>query len=296
MIIGELCALITAFCWSGSSFAFTAATKRLGSLQLNINRLLLSLILLFLTILILRVNISQLTLFQIVNLAISGAIGFVFGDTFLFKAYQHIGARMGMLLMSLAPVMSTLLAYIFLHELISFWGIIGIFITIGGITLVVAENAEVPSAKYKISKVGIFYGIMAALGQAVGLIFAKMAFNIGEINGFAATFIRILSAVVLLLPMILLTGRYKNPIKVFSNDFKAFTSTMTGTILGPYLGVTFSLLSIEYTKVGIAATLMATVPIIMLPISHYLYKEKLSWRAIGGAFIAVIGVAVLFYT
>lgn len=296
MLIGELYALMTAFCWSGSSFAFTAATKRLGSLQLNINRLILAIFFLFITIISLGINFHQLSPMQIINLAISGAIGFVFGDTFLFKAYQHIGARIGMLLMSLSPVMSALLAFIFLHELISFWGIIGMAVTIGGVTLVVAERAEVPSAKYTISKIGIFYGIMGALGQAVGLIFAKEAFNIGQINGFIATFVRILSAVIILLPMIILTGRYKNPIKVFLRDRKAFTSTITGTILGPYFGVTFSLLSIEYAKVGIAATIMATVPIIMLPISHYIFKEKLSWRAIGGAFIAVIGVAVLFYT
>ena len=292
MFIGELYALLTAFCWSGSSFAFTAATNRLGSLQLNINRLMLSVIFLFFTILFLGIHV-QLSSIQILNLAISGAVGFIFGDTFLFKAYQHVGARIGMLLMSLSPIMSALLAFIFLNELISFWGIIGMAITILGVTLVVAERREVPSSKYKISKIGIFYGIMGALGQAVGMIFSKEAFNFGEINGFVASLVRIISAVVILLPLVILSGRFKNPIKVFSNDFKALASTITGTIFGPYLGVTFSLLAVEYAKVGIAATLMATVPIIMLPISRYAFKEKLSWRAIGGAIIAVCGVAIL---
>lgn len=293
MLIGELCALMTAVCWSGSSYAFSEASKRLGSIQLNINRLMLAIIFLLITILFLRINI-QLSSYQILNLAISGVIGFVFGDTFLFKAYQHVGARIGMLLLSLSPIMSALLAFIFLKELISFWGIIGMAITIGGVTLVVAERKEVPSAKYKISKIGIFYGVMGALGQSVGMIFSKEAFNLGEINGFVASLVRIISAVVIMLPAIILTGRYKNPIKIFSQDLKALSSTITGTIFGPYLGVTFSLLAVEYAKVGIAATLMATVPIIMLPIAHYVFKEKLSWRAIGGAVLAVAGVAILF--
>ena len=292
MFIGELYALLTAFCWSGSSFAFTAATNRLGSLQLNINRLMLSVIFLFFTILFLGIHV-QLSSIQILNLAISGAVGFIFGDTFLFKAYQHVGARIGMLLMSLSPIMSALLAFIYLNELISFWGIIGMTITILGVTLVVAERREVPSSKYKISKIGIFYGTMGALGQAVGMIFSKEAFNLGEINGFVASLVRIISAVIILLPLVILSGRFKNPVKVFSNDFKALTSTITGTIFGPYLGVTFSLLAVEYTKVGIAATLMATVPIIMLPIARYVFKEKLNWRAIGGAVLAVGGVAIL---
>ncbi len=293
MLLGEIFAMATALCWSSSSFAFSIASKRLGSLQLNINRLMLAVVFLLITILLLRMN-TQISSLQVINLAISGAIGFVFGDSFLFKSYQHVGARIGMLMMSLNPIISALLAFIFLNEHISFWGIVGMSITIGGVTLVVAERKEVPSAKYKISKIGIFYGAMGALGQAVGMIFTKEAFNLGEINGFVASLIRIVSAVIILLPITILTGRYKNPVKIFTNDLKAFASTLTGTIFGPYLGVTFSLLAVEYAKVGIAATLMATVPIIMLPIAHYVFKEKLSLRAIGGAVLAVIGVAILF--
>ncbi len=293
MLIGELFALVTAFCWSGSSFAFTEASKRLGSLQLNILRLILAGIFLFITIFALGISL-KLSSPQIMNLAISGVIGFVFGDSFLFKAFQHIGARIGMLLMSLTPLISALLAFIFLGEIITSWGIAGIFITIGGVTLVVFERKEIPSGKYKISKIGILFGILGAVGQAVGMIFTKEAFNLGDINGFAASFIRIASAVIILLPMMILSGRFKNPVKVLSGDVKAFTSTLTGTILGPYFGVTFSLLAVAHAKVGIAATLMTTSPIIMLPIAHYVYKERLNWRAIGGAVLAVAGVAILF--
>ena len=293
VFIGELSALATALCWSGSSFAFTAAAERLGSLQLNINRLLLAVIFLLITIAAADLSI-RLSSSQIINLVLSGAIGLVFGDTFLFKSYQHIGARIGMLLMALSPIMSAVLAFFFLNELLTAWGILGMAVTIGGVALVVAGRNEVPSSKYKISKIGIFYGLMGALGQAVGLVFAKLAFNEGEINGFVATFVRIVAAVVILLPLVILMRRFKNPFKLFSNDLKAFGSTITGTILGPYLGITFSLLAVEHTKVGIAATLMSTMPIIMLPIAKYFYKENLNWRAVGGAVLAVAGVAILF--
>jgi drug/metabolite transporter (DMT)-like permease len=291
--IGELSALVTAFCWSAGSFAFSSAAKRLGTLQLNINRLILAAIFLFITIAALGLSI-KLSEGQIINLSISGLIGFIFGDTFLFKAYQHIGARISMLLMSLSPIMSGLLAYFFLNEIISVWAIAGIVITVGGVTLVVVERHETPDSKYKISNIGILYGVLAALGQAGGLIFAKAAFNEGNINGFVATFVRIAASVVFLFPIALMTRRYKNPIKVFSNDLKALSSTIMGTILGPYLGVTFSLVAVEHAKVGIAATLMSTVPIIMLPISKYFYKENLNWQAVCGAVLAVIGVSILF--
>jgi drug/metabolite transporter (DMT)-like permease len=292
-LIGELCALATAFCWSAGSFAFTTAAKRLGSLQLNINRLILAAIFLLITIAVLGLSLN-LSEIQVVYLSISGIIGFVFGDSFLFKAFQHIGARISMLLMSLSPIMSGLLAFFFLNEIISAWGILGIVITICGVTLVVVERKETPGSKYKISRTGIIYGLLGSLGQAGGLIFAKAAFNEGEINGFVATFFRIAASIIFLFPIVLLAHKYNNPIKVFSKDLKALISTILGTILGPYLGVTFSLIAVEHTKVGIAATLMSTMPIIMLPIAKYVYKEKLNWQAISGAVLAVAGVSILF--
>jgi drug/metabolite transporter (DMT)-like permease len=70
--------------------------------------------------------------------------------------------------------------------------------------------------------------------------------------------------------------------------------TLLGAFLGPFLGITLSLISVANTTVGVAATLMATVQILMLPLVKYVQKERISWRAILGAAIAVAGVAILF--
>lgn len=291
--IGEISALLTAVLWSGTSVAFSGAAVRIGSLQLNLNRLVLAAIFLILTIIIMGANLT-LTATQISYLAVSGIIGLVIGDSFLFRAYQFIGARLGMLLMSLAPAMTAIMAYFILGEVVSLLGICGMAITIGGIALVVSEKQEIPAAKYKIDKMGIFLGLMAAWGQAAGLIFAKFAFNIGEINGFVATFYRIFASIIIMVPVAVIARKYKNPVKLFKNDVKALNMTVLGTVLGPYLGITCSLVAVAYTKVGIAATLMSTTPIIMLPIAVYVQKEKLTWRGITGAFLAVAGVAILF--
>ena len=291
--VGELSALLTAFLWSGTSFAFSSAAVKIGSLQLNINRMLLASVLLFVTIEIGGFSFS-LSSNEVINLVISGIIGLVIGDSFLFKAFQSIGARVSMLLMSLSPAMSSVLAYFFLDESLSFFGFLGIAVTIFGIGLVVLERSEVPNAKFKINKLGIIYGLVGALGQAAGLIFAKLAFEEGEVHKMVATFIRIISSVLILLIIALIARKYKNPVKLYKENPKALSSTIIGTVLGPYLGITFSLVAIANTKVGIAATLMSTMPIIMLPYVRYVYKERLSWRAIAGAFIAVAGVTILF--
>lgn len=292
-MIGEIAALITALLWSGTSIVFTEASVRVGSFYVNVTRLLFAMICLAATIIIFQIDINLSTA-QIMNLVLSGIIGLVIGDTFLFKAFQNIGARLSMLIMALAPGISALFAFFFLGEKIPFVGILGIIITIIGISIVVLHRQEKPVSNYKIDYVGIFYAFMGAVGQAGGLIFAKYAFNESEINGFVAAFIRISSAVIFIYPLFLLAKRIKNPFSVFKNNKAALIYTMIGSFIGPFLGITFSLISISHTKVGIASTLMSTVPIIMLPMVRFYYKEKLTWVSILGAFLAVGGIALLF--
>ena len=292
-LLGEITALITACLWSMSSIAFTEASIRVGPMYVNITRMLIALIFLFITLMFLNVKID-LSTNQIWNLTISGFVGLVIGDTFLFKAFKSIGARISMLVMALVPPISALLAFFFLGESLSILGVLGISVTVLGIALVIFKREERPTSNYKIDYTGIFYAVIGAVGQAVGLIFAKYAFNEGEINGFLASFIRIASAVIIIYPIVIVTKRFRQPVKVFMKDKKGFVFTLIGAVVGPYLGITFSLISITHTKVGIAATIMATVPILMLPLVHFYYKEKLSWISITGAFIAVGGVAIIF--
>ncbi len=292
-MLGEFAALMTAVVWSGTSIAFSEASIRIGTMYVNLSRMFIAVFILLITMLVLNVDIN-LSITQIGNLAISGFIGLVFGDTFLFKAYRSIGPRISMLIMALAPAIAAFMAFVFLGEGLSIWGILGIIVTIAGISLVILKREERPTSHYKIDYTGIFFAFLGAVGQAVGLIFAKFALNEGEINGFVANFVRLLSALIVLWPVAVFTKRYQKPWSVLKKDKKALYATITGSILGPYIGITLSMVSITYAKVGIASTIMAMPPIIMLPMVYFYYKEKLSWVSILGAFIAVAGVAILF--
>lgn len=291
--LGELSALLTAFCWASGSLVFAAATRRLGSYQVNITRLILASLFLLVLIALLGLDIN-LSSSQLVYLGISGFIGLTLGDTFLFKAFEEIGARLSMLMMSLAPTISALLAFFVLKETLSIYGIIGIAVTVSGVSIVVLERGAKSETKILPTTAGIIYALLGAIGQGVGLIFAKLAFMESEINGFVATEVRIIFSLIFLIPIAVLTNRFKNPIQIFKEDRKGTGLIALGAILGPFLGISFSLIAIAHTKIGIAATIMATVPIIMLPMVWIVYKEKLSLRAIGGAFVAVSGVAILF--
>ena len=163
LFVGEFSALLTAVLWSFTSIAFSHAAVKIGSIQLNMNRLLLATIFLLLTIVVFNIG-YRLSYNQVLNLSVSGIIGLVIGDSFLFKAYQQIGARLSILLMSFAPGLSAIMGYLFLSESISFLGIVGMIVTLMGVVLVVSERNKSPEAKYKLTPLGFFNGFMGAAG------------------------------------------------------------------------------------------------------------------------------------
>jgi drug/metabolite transporter (DMT)-like permease len=290
--VGEFSALLTAGFWSGSAMAFAAATARAGSMPVNLWRLLLATA--YLAILIAAMGFEmRMSFSQAGYLCISGVIGLAIGDSFLFNAFRELGPRVTMLIMSTAPAVAALLAYFLLHETLSFYGVLGIVVTLGGVALVVLErNPNAPHVP--LAWRGVLFAVVAAAGQGVGLIFAKLAFLEGEINGFVATLVRILGSLVVMLPIGIVAARSTDAYRAILTDRRAFALTAIGAVLGPFLGISFSLIAIAHTSVGVAATIMATVPILMLPLVHFIHKERLSWKAIAGAVIAVAGVAVLF--
>ena len=293
--LGELSALLAASLWAVTSMLIAKLSAKIGSVSTNILRMLVAILFFLVTIFLFKfpINLSSRQMF---NLIMSAIVGLVFGDTFLFKAFQQIGARISMLIMSLAPAMAAILAYIFLGETLSSWGITGIFLTLGGISFVVFERTAPMPTQHTVTKFGLLCAFGGALGQGISVLFAKMAFDEGPIHGIVASFIRISVAVLILLPIASITGLYRNPIKLLSQNRRMLAYLLIVSFFGTYLGVTLSLVAIAYAKVGIASTLLAISPVLMLPLLRIVYKEVLSWKAMIGAFVAVGGVAILFLT
>jgi drug/metabolite transporter (DMT)-like permease len=293
MLIGEFLALAVAVFWTFTVVFFTDASNEIGPFQVNVNRIILSgiydIIFIFLTGRSFLINPQQIFL-----LGISGIIGLVIGDTFLFKSFITIGPALSMLIMSLSPIITTILGIFLLKEYLSFGAILGIILTISGILLVVYKHNDNEENKFKISLKGIIFAIIAAFGQSLGFILSKEAFLISELDGFVAAFYRILVSAFAFLIIGIFTKKYKNPINLFKNHRKAFLFTSIGAVTGPFLGISLSLLSLKFTSAGISSTIMAIVPILLLPIQKYCYKENLQLKAIIGAIITVLGTTLLF--
>jgi len=292
---GEFAALLVALFWTITALSFESASKKVGSLPVNIIRLVIGLVFLSLLNLVLRGNLfpSDASLHNWVWLAVSGLIGFVIGDYFLFKSYTIIGSWFAMLMMTLAPPMAAIFGFFILDERLSPQAIAGIVLTMGGIFLAIFRRDQT-NRKMKLGKplAGILFAFGGAVGQALGIVFSK--YGMEDYNPFAATQIRIITGIIGFSVLITVSGKWQ-PVRDAVKNGPAMLPITIGSFFGPFLGVSFSLLAIKYTSTGVASTIMALVPIFIIPPSMILFRHKVTLREAIGAAISIGGVALFFY-
>lgn len=292
---GELAALGTALAFAFSSVFHTLAGKRLGSVILNRMRLLLAIV--YLVILHLASGMPlpfQAGFGHTFWLSLSGAIGLALGDALLFQTFILIGARLGMLLLSLNPILAALFGWLLFKEHLSGFQILGIVLAVVGVTVVVSERGATrgtaPISKKDYTK-GVFLGLGAAACQAGGLIAARP----GLADGFpalSATLIRMVAASILIWGLAILQRQVRQTFECV--DGKSWLFLSAGAFIGPVLGVTLSLYAVQNSLVGVASTLMAMTPLFMLPIGYFIFHERFGWKAVAGTAIAMTGITLLF--
>ncbi|KOA21545.1 EamA-like transporter family protein [Clostridium homopropionicum DSM 5847] len=293
--IGEFAALLTAFFWTTTAMVFESAGKKVGSLQVNYIRLMFAFIFISIYTLISRglflpVDASTSTW---VWLLISGLVGFVLGDLFLFQAYVEIGARISMLIMSSVPPLTAILSYFVLGEKLTKVNILGMTITVLGIALVVLKKKEGEEGKVQFahSAKGLFFAFLGAVGQATGMVISK--FGMQNYNPFAATQIRIIAGLFGFTVLFFIMKRWGNLALAFKNK-EALKRISVGALFGPFLGVSFQLLSLQYTSAGVTSTITAIIPVLIIPPAVILFKEKLTSKELFGSMVTIVGVAILF--
>ena len=298
---GEIIAIATVLCWTVSVQFFEAASKKVGATPVNIIRLSCALILFSLYLFfkhgyILPVHFPAHAWFY---LSLSGIIGFFMGDIFLFKALVELGPRVAMLIFSLSAPTAALIGWLFLDETYVLHQWIGMMITLVGVGIVILERNQKVSntSDLKIRNIsfrGILFGFGAMFGQACGYILSKtgMQTDSGYLDAFSATQIRAIAAFICFLIFFTVTGKWGN-VKTAVINTKAVLFTAIGSAIGPFLGVSLSLMVLHYLTTGVASTFLSLVPIFIIPFSILLHKEHVSIRAIAGAVIAVFGIYLL---
>ena len=289
---GEFAALATTLLWTVTALSFEQAAKRIGSLAVNILRLGLALVFFCILSLIRTGNLfpTNIGAHGWIWLSVSGIIGFVIGDYCLFSAYALIGSRIANLLMALAPPLATFFGWLIIGEKFSLRGLLGMSITLIGIIIVVLRR---PGNKFNLhySGKGLLFGLGAAAGQAIGLVFSK--YGMQEADPFTSSQIRVISGTVGFVLLFSILNKWSLLKPAFSRP-STLGFISAGSFFGPFLGVSFSLMAIKYTTTGIASTIMALLPVLLIPPAIIFLKEKVTLRDVIGAVIAVCGVALFF--
>lgn len=301
--IGELISIGVAFSWTATALLSEFGSKRLGNLTLNVLRM--SLALLFSVVLFLVVTGSVLpagaTAEAVGWMLLSGCVGYVIGDFCLFQCYIIIGSRFGQLFMTLAPLSAALMAWITLGQQMRPMSIVAMLVTLLGIGISVLGRGEHHKLSLRLPLSGVLFAIGAAVCQGVGLVLSKIGMDhFVAVEGmpewllpFSANFYRCIAGVVGFSLLLYFRDGLK-PLRDAVHDRKGLTVAIATTVFGPFVGVGFSLMAVQYTAAGIASTLMAMTPIIILLPSRWLFHEKITWRAVVGAVISVVGVSLFF--
>ncbi len=114
-----------------------------------------------------------------------------------------------------------------------------------------------------------------------------------DFDPFAATQIRVITGFVGFAILFVFMKRWKKVVEAIKNR-DAMKRLSIGAFFGPFLGVSFSLLSVKHTTTGVASTIMAIVPVLIIPPAVIFFKEKITIKEIIGSLIAVGGVILFF--
>jgi drug/metabolite transporter (DMT)-like permease len=292
--LGELAAVGTAVFWTLSAMAWTSAGKYVGAVSVSFVRLLIACVFLMIYGQCTRGMAlpTDATASQWLYLGISGFLGFFVSDLCLFNAFLMIGPRRSLLVQSLTPPLAAIISWIFLSETFALrhWAAMGV--TLAGIVWVVLEQPDIPHApdQKKQQRLGLLLAVAAAVAQAFSFTLAKK--GIDNYDPVATTFVRILGALAAYLALLTVLGHWRSILNTVRHR-RAMTILSLGALVGPFIGVILSMVAIQHCQVGIVSTILATMPVLILPPTVLVYHEKVSLRAVAGAILSVIGVALL---
>ena len=320
MFIGETIALFVAVSWTATALFAEVASKRMGSLPLNTVRMTMSLALLTVTLwLTMGVPYPRFADGGTwLWLLLSGVVGYVIGDYCLMQGYIFIGSRFGQLFMTLSAPTAALTGRLLLGEQMRPLAIVGMIITLSGIALSILSKGE--KVHFSLPKKGIFFAAMAGICQGFGLVLSKIglqhydaalvAAGISDhaVPGgallplplflsvpFAATMIRAsIGLVGFFLLLRVFNKDWKERLNHAIHDRRAMWCLLGATVFGPFIGVSASLLATQYTSTGIAQTLFALTPVLIIAPAAWFFHQKVTLREVIGAVISVCGVCLFF--
>ena len=307
--LGEIISLIVALSWTATAIFADIASHRLGALPLNLIRMGFSIV--FLSVLLVIVTGSPIPLYAdgatYFWLALSGLVGYVFGDMCLFSCYVLIGSKFGQILMTLAPPVAGIAGWLMLGEKLSWHSWLAMLVTLTGIAIcILGRGGATHKLEIKLPWKGVLLGIGAGIGQGVGLVLSKIGLEnyaaalpddvsrgVTFMMPFAGTLIRAVTGFLGFFLILAIMGK-ASQLRTAVNDRQGMKFAVLTTFFGPFLGVSLSLMAVQYANAGVASALMALTPVLIIVPYSIINHQKISPKEILGAIITVTGAALFF--
>jgi drug/metabolite transporter (DMT)-like permease len=288
-MIGEIAALIASCIWAICSILFDKliSHNKISPTIVSFYRCLIAFPFFLISLLLINHDFIVLNQWQWLSLVASAMLGITIGDTAYFLSLHNLGVRKALLLQTLTPIFGALFAYIFLRETISYYGLLGIPLTLIGIMWVITERTN--DQKSNDFGRGLNWGLISCASQGLGAMLLKLVLNTSQLSSLESSTIRLLIGTIALGFWLVVIKQTTLP----SLTFRQWQDLGIGSFLGTFVGLWLHQTAFQFTSVGVASTLLTTTPLFSLGISFYL-KENLSFRAIIGAIIAIVGISFLF--
>ncbi len=307
--LGEIISLVVALMWTATALFADQASRRIGSMSTNFLRLALSSVLLagLLWIVIGRPYPAFADGKTWLWMGLSALVGYVFGDFCLFNSYIVIGARFGQLFMTLAPPFAAIAGWAMLGETLSWRSWLAMAVTLTGIAIsILSRSRDGHKLTLRLPLKGVLLGIGAGLGQGVGLVLSKIGMQHYEAAlparapaafswalPFASTMIRSLVGMIGFFVLMAAFGMLPQ-LRAAVHNRSGMRYTALTTLFGPFIGVSLSLMAVQYARAGIASTLMALTPVLIILPYAVIYKQKVTPKEILGVIVSMTGVALFF--
>lgn len=292
--VGELASLGAALIWSCSMSLFAVQGRGLPAEGLNLFKNAIAFVGFGLACLALQ-PAWPTELRTVSILAASGVIGITLGDTALFAALSRLGAQVTSASQCLAPPIAAIAAAWSMGETLSPLETAGLVVTVTAVFGVIhfgrREGASLAGIPRRTLLVGIAYAALAATCQGIGLVMSRYAFqNVDVLSG---TIIRIAPALVLLVGLTL-SGPARRTLKTLSIPRRRLGLLALASFAGTFIGLLLMSIGAKYAKAGVTAALTSTYPIWIIPIAHFVVKERVNWHTVACTVVAVAGIAMLF--
>jgi drug/metabolite transporter (DMT)-like permease len=304
-LLGEASCLGAACLWAVAVALFRPTIEAYGARAINLIKCSLATVLLGITTWLTGQGgtLGAAPAGQLWLIAASGVVGLTLGDTALFASVARIGTHRTLLLQTLAPIFTALIAGLWQREIPTPGQTAGAAVILLGVGVVVAprrgaapaSNGAVGSpargrAATRYLAVGVGFGVLAALGQGAGVVLAKEGMQ--QVPFLPAAFLRLFAAAAGLVVLSATSPSIRSAIQAVRSPL-VLRRAVPATIIGTYVAMILMMAGIQLAPAAVAAVLLSTSPVFGLFVDRWTVKEPITARGLLGTLIAVAGVAIL---